>query len=392
MASQGQNQDNVTLEQSKEFIHEHYSAGSVNYATHSEHEMQKDSESIKSMKLRTMAEHYEQSTNKYRTKLNSAWDDVQSHVKFLTDCPSDILALRKAEKEISRSFARYREISAEFAAFLIHTRSHDSPVLLQDLHFSNHAKDKSIAAVITELDERIQLALENMSRHSSSSKQTPSNRTNRSSTMSELLAGKRAKADGARTSVQYAQKEAGIRRQQALIHEQQQLSLAHANRAKVELDANLLLLQHEKDAAVAEAELRAIEDIMQPSGPDEISHRSFEINVPTDDVKDRTQRYVEQHTNQNMPTAPVHNTNYMEPKPFPHLTRTPMSQTQFSTDNINWVLSHVSSNPEHDVDPVQSHSNDKAPSSHARHEHDHRSSPSFVQDLNMDFSRFLLNG
>ena len=98
---------------------------------------------------------------------------------------------------------------------------------------------------------------------------------------SSIILRKKAEAERARASVEYAKKEAGIMKQCARIQENQQLTLAHSTREKADLEAELSILRRERDVAIAEAEVRVLES----AGGSDVSRASI---APEDDPEDRT--------------------------------------------------------------------------------------------------------
>lgn len=110
-----------------------------------------------------------------------------------------------------------------------------------------------------------QQMLDSVSHNSRSSKGSPAasrvSGTSTSSKMSSVIAMKRAKAEAARARLEFAELEAGIRKQQAQLVEQEKLSKANVVRKKAELDADLDFLAQKREAAAAEAEVQALESI-----------------------------------------------------------------------------------------------------------------------------------
>lgn len=72
-----------------------------------------------------------------------------------------------------------------------------------------------------------------------------------SSAVCFLLLQKRVQAEKARETVEYVEKAVDIRRQKAVINEEQLFSVAQAERKKVDLETDLNLLQHRKDGDIS---------------------------------------------------------------------------------------------------------------------------------------------
>lgn len=91
-------------------------------------------------------------------------------------------------------------------------------------------------------------------------KEAPSKRSAAiSQSSSILLARKRAQAEAARVKLKYAETEVLLRKQQAIIEETRKLNLAKAERQNSELEADSMLLSQQSEAAVAAAEVEALE-------------------------------------------------------------------------------------------------------------------------------------
>ncbi len=161
-----------------------------------------------------------------------------------------------------------------------------------------------------------------MSRHTSSS----SRHSNRSAS-SSVIAEKRAKAEAARVMLEYAEKETGIRKRCAVLEETQQVLAAQTARKKADLNADLVLLQIQKEAAGAEAEYKAFESDCDKSNLDSVS------KLPCVSSEERTRQYVQQHSVQQEVFVP-------KPDAGPDPTRSPPQP--FLSQNPRENLSRVS--------------------------------------------------
>ncbi|CAG2217796.1 unnamed protein product [Mytilus edulis] len=110
----------------------------------------------------------------------------------------------------------------------------------------------------------------------------------------------KAKAAAARVCMEFAQKESELRKQNALLEEEQKLVNAKANasleRKKVETEANIKLLQHQKEAEVAEAEYRVLKsEIDTESDESDLTPEKLKLNGKIDPAE-RTAKFVSQQS------------------------------------------------------------------------------------------------
>ena len=237
------------------------------------------------------AELYIAERDKRLASVEKAWRNVSQKLQECNECPDDMLSLRNAEKTLSKSFNTYRAFAAEYTSFLMRTNTSQSHDDLKTHTSVVDNLESLVEAATTLLDGQIKDAYETMS-HASKSRSRHSKSSNASS-ISYMLTKKRMEAEKAKENIEFAKKEAQIRHRQAQLDEDQQHATAQTTRKKIDLDTDLALLNHEKDAALAEAELRALE---APS-EDDISYfdRNIDISLPAEDRRDRTQEYVNQH-------------------------------------------------------------------------------------------------
>ena len=127
-------------------------------------------------------------------------------------------------------------------------------------------------------------------------------RSTASSRLSRALAFKQAQVEATRVRVQYAEKEAAMKKKKAMIEEQEVISNAAVARFKAELDADLDLLGQQKEAAAAQAEVDALESNSEGSG-------SMKVSLPEEDPMDRVKQFVDVGCDQSYeaPDKHVHN-------------------------------------------------------------------------------------
>ena len=230
----------------------------------------------------------------YSVKLEKVWADVAYLVEKCISCEGDTLVLRSIEKTLSKNYFLYREIASEYGSYLAGTRSHDSLEELETLKDKNEYRQSLVNKALAKLDHQIQSEIEKMSLHAQSSKSGRSHRSGRSEqTLTHYnLKEKKMIAEKTIESTDFVRREAGIRKQQALLEEEQQLLAIKASRKKIDLETDLLLLQQEKEAALAKTELKIIQDALSEDCDELKSQLS---NIPAENIQERTQQYVEFH-------------------------------------------------------------------------------------------------
>lgn len=115
----------------------------------------------------------------------------------------------------------------------------------------------------------------------------------RSSSVSSMLFKKRMEAETQRANVQFREKELAILKQKASLRETEAKRQAESERKKAELEATHHFLEEERKAAVAEAEVRALENFDSES-----KHRSIiptHIDTPVN-RNQHTARYINNHS------------------------------------------------------------------------------------------------
>jgi hypothetical protein len=129
---------------------------------------------------------------------------------------------------------------------------------------------------------------------------------------------KRAAAEAARVSVQYAEQETKLLKHRAELEEKQRLSVAKEQalmeRSKAELDADLKLLSQKKEAAKAEAELIALQQDQEESIFEHLPDgQLYQHRV------DRTRQFVENQREMNFDNDNNLQPNSVTPHPTPRV-------------------------------------------------------------------------
>ncbi|XP_023930308.1 uncharacterized protein LOC106157407 [Lingula anatina] len=115
-----------------------------------------------------------------------------------------------------------------------------------------------------------------------------------SSTGTSSTIRKRAKAEAARARLKFAEQEVELKKQQAILEEQNVIRAAERNRQKAELEAELELLMERKSHAAAEAEAQVLEDEEIQLFPHR--RRPESPGLPIESAVNRTAAFVERHS------------------------------------------------------------------------------------------------
>ena len=136
----------------------------------------------------------------------------------------------------------------------------------------------------------------------------------------------RAKAEAAKAKLEFAELEANLKRKQAELIEQENLTKAKAVRQKAELEADLELLSHQKEAAAAEAEAGVLETFEVNDMASQGSLFETANNGSSIDHVQRIQAYIQQQSEHNAQLLSSHGhlelaneTQDMSPYHKPHI-------------------------------------------------------------------------
>ena len=143
------------------------------------------------------------------------------------------------------------------------------------------------------LEQKSQRSVSTGNSRASDSKTNRSSKA--SSRLSAALALSRAKAEAAKAKLEFAELEAGLKKKQAQLTEEENLTKVNATRKKAELDADLELLFQKKEAAAAAAEAQVLETY-EEDPHDTCSLFETALNLSEADPVSRTQEYVRQQT------------------------------------------------------------------------------------------------
>ena len=146
-----------------------------------------------------------------------------------------------------------------------------------------------------------------VSRRSQSSKGSKA-----SSKLSAAISLSLAKAEAAAAKLEYAELEAGLKKKEAKLLEEENFSIASAARKKAELHADLQLLTEKKEAAGAAAEALAFERFESNQSDAECSLFETAENLSLIDPAERTKEYVKQQIEHNAQQSLFHPTHMVK--------------------------------------------------------------------------------
>ncbi|XP_062592960.1 uncharacterized protein LOC134254474 [Saccostrea cucullata] len=212
-------------------------------------------------------EMYETSVEHFSSRIEEAWKFVEISLQSADDnqlTKSNLQSLCVLEESINKNFTKYSMIKEDFRQFLLRAKTSESEQLLKSLELKHYEYSASVEKVLKTISEQKQNAIETMTSVSNSQ-----SRASNKSHFSSLVTLKRAKAQAARISIQYAEQEIKLRKMKAEIEEREKLMAAkekaNMERAKAEFEAEMHLLSIKKEAAAAEAELRVFQEEDQGS-------------------------------------------------------------------------------------------------------------------------------
>lgn len=206
---------------------------------------------------------YEETVKKYLNKCDTIWSDIEDMAVKLDEYKTqlDFKSLRTLDKELQELKTKHAHESEDFLAFLDRTNTEDS---ISELRVQEVLQIKC-RDIMKELSRSIREArieaTERLSqRGSSRSGLLTRSEVGEPSTNGSFLAKKKMEVEAQRARLQYEARELMLRKQKASLEEKEAKHKAEQTRQREELDAEFLLLEQERKFAIAEAEVRALEE------------------------------------------------------------------------------------------------------------------------------------
>ncbi|KAH8027864.1 hypothetical protein HPB51_010831 [Rhipicephalus microplus] len=194
---------------------------------------------------------YQTSREEHCRKLDSVWKNVESALQALSRAKGE--QFTGAKTQLRASYECYQHATARYSAFLEKAKTPEARHELQ----LQQAIDEDREAIVSEklreaTPQERDKAHETASQFSLSVHSRASSRSRRSgsSTISLAAVQARAQAEAVKARAQFGRKEAAMRLEKARI------------------EAELEVLQHEKEAAAADAQASALEAAVEQDGGD----------------------------------------------------------------------------------------------------------------------------
>ncbi|VDI41661.1 Hypothetical predicted protein [Mytilus galloprovincialis] len=259
-------------------------------------QMSKDGlELDKETRLRTLTEkaqiEYDKTVTNYFSKLSVLKRNVDYEIGTYKSEDQTKESISVCQKRIEISLDKYLNMAEEISQYLKRKNTADS---LQELenHESVYTNVELSADEVFRDIQRIQ--------QRTKTKSVKSVRSNGRSSVASSTTKMKARAEAAKASLEFAAKEAELKKADAEIQ-----------RKQMDIQADLEFLSKQKEAAVAYAEYKAaMED-------DDSQHDAKSLQgIPKQDELDRTRQYVESHRNvtfnsQNFRDNPVHSNTHL---------------------------------------------------------------------------------
>ena len=204
---------------------------------------------------------YDDVVRKYLLEFDTVWSDIEDITVKVNDykSQSDFKALGDLDKQSQALQVKQRQESEDFLEFLSRTNTAES---MSELRIQEVLHEKC-QDIMKELSRKIREArievTDRLSQRGSNSLCTRSE-VGETSETSGILAKKRMEMEAHRARLLYEARELKLRKEKASLAETEAKQKAEQIRRKEELDAEFLFLEQERNLAVAEAEVKALEN------------------------------------------------------------------------------------------------------------------------------------
>ncbi|XP_071147619.1 MAP7 domain-containing protein 2-like [Mytilus edulis] len=195
--------------------------------------------------------------DKFYHDLEALWSNLESQLLETAKPPNDLQQLLTAQDKIVQACTKYRRLTDEYLTFLKNTKTLDSLQDIDTCKFSTDIRMSKVELAIETLHEhRLTLTKAKSTKtRTSKGKTTSHSGSSHVSDISSLARKKRAKAEAARTQIAFAEKQALLLKQEAMIEEQ---TLFKQNEIKAEAEQEAIRADQEATSRKAEAEQEAI--------------------------------------------------------------------------------------------------------------------------------------
>jgi len=303
-------------------------------------------------RLRTLTEkaeqNYLQSVQNYNKKLTLLKRNVDYEIGTFKSEEHDIETLIVCKNRTETSVTKYLDIADEFAQYLRRTNTQDSIRELDTHRLTYTALEDSVNIVLREMRRMIDNMMETRSNKSRSSR----SKSSAKSTTTSVMIRMKAKVEATKASLDFAAKEAELKKAHALVEEKAMKADAELQRQKLSIQADLEFLNVQKEAEVAHVEYKAA--IEEAESQDDI--RSLR-DVPKLDHLERTRQFVENQRNVTIPQEleytqdrinyPVDNESntYNQPQPTFNVITAPQNCNTFVPRHLVHGQTHNTHEP-----------------------------------------------
>ncbi|CAC5402025.1 unnamed protein product [Mytilus coruscus] len=224
---------------------------------------------------------YEKTKDAWVKKLAKTWTRVETFFSQLAESDSTLTLeqLKIMESDIVKLHTSYQSIFDDYIGFLLRTNSVESVEEMKLQTTIIKAHESAVEINLRQIDQYKKSRLEASTVRSQVSRLSRKSGSDISQS-SSLLQRTHAKAEAARAKVLFAEEEIKIKKEHARLKEEE----AKSARKRSDLEADLTLLEHKKEAAAAEAELEAL---VSSAGSSQRSRSHASVNA-----EERTRQYV----------------------------------------------------------------------------------------------------
>ena len=229
---------------------------------------------------------YEETVADFKRRLDSCAIGLRLTCEEKNDINinSSVKAITDLEERVTIKYDKFKEVINSFRSYLEATRTEDSNVeLLKTIEASN-SMSVLVEEVTCYFDNIKQEIYESITKKSVSSCNSIS---------PSVLKAKQAKAEALKARLIFAESEAKMKKEKAYLEEQEIIAAAESARKKLDIQAELDLLQEKKNIAEAEAEVEAL-------GSQSGSRHSSLKEIPHIDALQRTATFVSEHSTPNL--------------------------------------------------------------------------------------------
>ncbi|XP_052817602.1 uncharacterized protein LOC128243724 isoform X1 [Mya arenaria] len=232
---------------------------------------------------------FETNKNKYVNKLSQIKENIKEIIRLLAEKPdAERTVILQYRYQLSEFRSAYETESNKYIQFLISTNTEDSLREKEaEIKIRGHLVDN-----VEQVMEEIKFSIQQQRWEIESARSSDSHTSSVKSNVSSRLAKQKAKSEAAKATLAFKKRQIEIIKQKAVLEEEQIRTRAAAERRKTELEADIELLDQEKDAFVSKVEYDTYRTEIEKNGPSE--HNATFVKFPVMDKTDQTEKYVQE--------------------------------------------------------------------------------------------------